>query len=103
MSHLLTYVNEAVAIREKSPDDLWELAQARERLGETLLKAGSVAAPDLSKNAAHDLETQLGADHPQTLRAKVALSRVRASPHQPWGASLHLKISIDVVFWSVIR
>src|SRR5580704_9605558 len=31
-------LKEAVAIRERSPDDIWELAQARERLGETLLK-----------------------------------------------------------------
>jgi hypothetical protein len=59
LGHFLTYVNEGVAIRDKSPDDLWELAQARERLGETLLKAGSAAAPDLSKNADHDLESQL--------------------------------------------
>jgi tetratricopeptide (TPR) repeat protein len=70
-------LNEAVALREKSPEDLWALAQARERLGETLLKAGSAAAPDLLKKAAHDLESQLGADHPQTLRAKAALARVR--------------------------
>jgi hypothetical protein len=70
-------LKEAVAIREKSPDDLWELAQARERLGETLLKAGSAAAPDLLKKAADDLESQLGADHPQTLRAKGALARAR--------------------------
>jgi tetratricopeptide (TPR) repeat protein len=70
-------LKEAVAIREKSPDDLWELAEARERLGETLLKAGGAAAPDLLKKAARDLESQLGADHPQTLRAKSALSRLR--------------------------
>jgi non-specific serine/threonine protein kinase/serine/threonine-protein kinase len=70
-------LKEAVAIREKSPDDLWEMAQARERLGETLLKAGSAAAPDLLMKAAHDLESQLGADHPQTLRAKAALARAR--------------------------
>ncbi len=68
-------LREAVAIREKSPEDLWELALARERLGETLLKAGDPAAADLLKKAAHDLETQLGADHPQTLRAKAALAR----------------------------
>lgn len=73
----MTYVNEAVAIREQSPNDLWELAEARERLGETLLKAENAAAPDLLKKAAHDLESQLGADHPQTLRAKAALARVR--------------------------
>jgi tetratricopeptide (TPR) repeat protein len=69
-------LKEAVAIREKSPDDLWELAQARERLGEALLMAGDPAAPDLLKQAAHDLESQLGADHPQTLRAKQALAKV---------------------------
>jgi len=66
---------EAVAIREKSPDDLWELAEARERLGETLLKAGNPAARGLLKKAAQDLESQLGADHPQTLRAKAALAK----------------------------
>jgi non-specific serine/threonine protein kinase/serine/threonine-protein kinase len=69
---------EAVAIREKCPEDLWELAEARERLGETLLKAKNPAAAELLKTAAHDLESQLGADHPQTLRAKAALARLRA-------------------------
>jgi len=68
-------LQEAVAIREKSPEDLWELAVARERLGEALLKAANPAAADLLKKAAHDLETQLGADHPQTLRARAALAR----------------------------
>ncbi len=67
-------LKEAVAIRERCPDDLWELAQARERLGEALLKAGDPAATDLLKKAAQDLESQLGADHPQTLRAKAALA-----------------------------
>jgi hypothetical protein len=71
-------LKEDVAIREKSPEDLWELARARERLGEALLEAGSAAAPDLLKKAAHDLESQLGADHPETLRAKAALARIRA-------------------------
>lgn len=66
-------LKEAVAIREKSPDNIWELAQARERLGEALLKAGNPAGTDLLKKAARDLESQLGADHPQTLRAKAAL------------------------------
>lgn len=66
-------LKEAVAIREKTPDDLWELAQARERLAEALLKAGNPAGADLVKKAARDLESQLGADHPQTLRAKAAL------------------------------
>jgi len=67
---------EAVAIREQSPEDLWELAQARERLGEVLLKVGNPEAPGLLKKAAQDLEAQLGADHPQTVRAKAALAAI---------------------------
>jgi hypothetical protein len=70
-----TALQEAVAIREKSPSDLWELAEARERLGETLLKQGNPGATALLKQAAQDLEIQLGADHPQTLRARAALTK----------------------------
>lgn len=71
-------LREAVSIRETNPDDLWELAQARERLGEALAKSGSPAAPALLKKASADLEAQLGANHPQTLRAKAALARTGA-------------------------
>ena len=71
-------LQEAVALREKYPDDIWELAEARERLGEALATSGSAAAPLLLKKAAQDLESQLGANHPQTLRAKAALARLRA-------------------------
>ena len=69
---------EAVALREKYPDDTWELAEARERLGEALARAGSDAAPAILEKAAHDLESQLGANRPQTLRAKAALAHLRA-------------------------
>ena len=69
-------LREAVALREKSPDDLWELAQARERLAENLVKSGSDAAPALLKKAARDLESELGADHPETLRARSALAHL---------------------------
>jgi non-specific serine/threonine protein kinase/serine/threonine-protein kinase len=71
-------LQEAVSIRETVPEDLWELAQARERLGEALAKSGSPAAPALLKKASADLESQLGASHPQTIRAKTALARVGA-------------------------
>ena len=71
-------LQEAVALREKYPDDVWELAEARERLGEALAASGSTAALPLLKKAAQDLESQLGANHPQTLRAKAALARLRA-------------------------
>jgi non-specific serine/threonine protein kinase/serine/threonine-protein kinase len=71
-------LQEAVAIRERTPDDIWELAQARERLGEALAKSGSAAAPAMLKKASVDLESQLGANHPQTLRAKAALAKAGA-------------------------
>jgi hypothetical protein len=74
--------NEAVALREKSPEDRWESAEARERLGEALaLRSGDGsgdAAADLLRGAARDLETELGAAHPQTVRAKNALARLAA-------------------------
>ena len=69
-------LREAVSIREKTPDDIWELAQAQERLGEALLKSGNAGAAAMLKKASIDLESQLGANHPQTLRAKLALARV---------------------------
>jgi non-specific serine/threonine protein kinase/serine/threonine-protein kinase len=73
---------EAVALREKSPEDRWESAEAHERLGEALaLRSGDGsgdAAADLLRGAARDLETELGAAHPQTVRAKNALARLAA-------------------------
>jgi hypothetical protein len=71
-------LREAVSIREKTPDDIWELAQAQERLGEALAKSGSAGAAAMLKKARTDLESQLGANHPQTLRAKAALARLGA-------------------------
>ncbi len=71
-------LREAVSIREKTPDDIWELAQAQERLGEALAKSGNAGAAAMLKKAGSDLESQLGANHPQTLRAKLALARVGA-------------------------
>jgi tetratricopeptide (TPR) repeat protein len=70
-------LQEAVALREKISGDTWELAEARERLGETLAKSGSDAAAGLLEKALRELELQLGADHPETLRAKAALAHLR--------------------------
>jgi tetratricopeptide (TPR) repeat protein len=75
-----TELREAVTIRAKAPDDIWELAQAFERLGEALAKSGGAEAPALLRKASLDLESQLGADHPQTLRAKAAVARLPAGP-----------------------
>jgi predicted Ser/Thr protein kinase len=71
-------LREAVALRETVPDDVWELAQAQERLGEALARSGSPSAAALLKKASADLESQLGANHPQTIRAKAALARIGA-------------------------
>jgi Tetratricopeptide repeat len=68
-----SHFHEAVQIREKAPDDVWELAVAQERMGEALQKSGSDAALPLLKKAAAALEAQLGAAHPETLRARAAL------------------------------
>ncbi len=67
-------LQEAVTLRERTSGDSWELARARERLGETLERSGSEAAAGLLEQASRDLESQLGANHPETLRAKAALA-----------------------------
>jgi len=65
---------EAVALREKNGSQSWDLAEARERLGEALAALGDGGgARALLQQAASTLETQLGANHPQTLRARRAL------------------------------
>jgi hypothetical protein len=77
LSLAITALRETVAIREKSPDDLWELAQARERLGEALTGNRNAEASVLLKSAARDLEGQLGADHHETVRAKAAVTHLQ--------------------------
>jgi non-specific serine/threonine protein kinase/serine/threonine-protein kinase len=77
-SDAVAVLQEAVEIRVKNPTDIWELALAQERLGEALAGMGQGAAVNLLKNAARDLESQLGAGHPETLRATSALARMSA-------------------------
>ena len=70
-------LREAVSLREKSHDQGYELAVARERLGEALDGVGDApAGAALLKQAAQSLELQLGPDHPQTVRAKGALAHL---------------------------
>jgi hypothetical protein len=64
---------EAVLLREKNGPQSWDLAEARERLGEALATLGDGGARPLLQQAADTLEVQLGANHPQTLRARRAL------------------------------
>ena len=72
-------LREAVQLRSDGWDQSWELAQARERLGEALAAGGSTGeARPLLKTAEATLQAQLGADHPETLRARHALARLAA-------------------------
>jgi eukaryotic-like serine/threonine-protein kinase len=68
---------EAVAIRGRTSSDLWELARARERLGEALARGHVEGAAELLESSTLDLESQLGASHPETIRAKAALALTR--------------------------
>ena len=70
-------LQEALALRERSHDQTWELAVARERLGEAFAASGNPAAPSLLRQAAQSLEAILGAGNPQTIRAKDALAQFR--------------------------
>ena len=72
-----TALLEAVRIGKRTSGDTWELAEARERLGETQAKSGVEGASSLLEKAAQELELQLGAAHPETLRAKAALAYAR--------------------------
>jgi eukaryotic-like serine/threonine-protein kinase len=73
-----TALSEAVAIRERTSSDVWELAKARERLGEALVRGHAEGAAELLEKSTVDLESQLGAAHPETIRAKAALALARA-------------------------
>ena len=71
----LVSLEEAVALREGSAPESWELAHARELLGETLQADGqSEAAKSVLREAVSVLRKQLGAEHPETIRAEHALS-----------------------------
>jgi non-specific serine/threonine protein kinase/serine/threonine-protein kinase len=71
-------LREAVVLRETLSGNGWELAQARERWGEALARSGSPQAAGVLEGAARDLEAQLGANHPETLRARAAGAQARA-------------------------
>jgi eukaryotic-like serine/threonine-protein kinase len=69
-------LREAVTLHERSGDSTWELAVARERLGEALAADGDVDAHEQLERALAGLEEQLGSAHMETVRAKRALAAV---------------------------
>jgi len=72
---VLASLKEAVALREGVAPGSWELAHARELLGEALQADGQAeAAERVLQQSVSVLRTQLGAEHPETIRAEQALS-----------------------------
>ena len=66
---------EALDLRERTHDRSWETDLTRERLGESLQQLHRNSAASLLRVAAHNLEEQLGASHPESVRAKRALTQ----------------------------
>ena len=64
---------EAVALRTKDGPQSWDLAEARERLGEALAALRDGGSRAVLQQAVSTLDMQLGANHPETLRARRAL------------------------------
>ncbi|MEO8755804.1 MAG: hypothetical protein ABI624_24330, partial [Casimicrobiaceae bacterium] len=76
-------LREAVQLRSAGWHENWELALARERLGEALASPGGAAdatteARTLLRDAATVLRDQLGPNHPETLRGRRTLARLAA-------------------------
>ncbi len=69
-------LREAVALIEKSQGPQWQLAVARERLGEALVPDRPREAMTLLREAERMLRQQLGERHPETLRAHKTLARL---------------------------
>jgi hypothetical protein len=73
----LASLQEAVAMRESTGIQDWELGKARERLGEALAASGSNAASSATLRRAKELlESQLGVDHPEVIRVRNALAKL---------------------------
>jgi hypothetical protein len=69
-------LREAVALEEKTQGPAWQLAVARERLGESLAIDRLPEASGLLRDAERVLAEQLGARHSETLRARRMLARL---------------------------
>jgi eukaryotic-like serine/threonine-protein kinase len=68
-------LEEAVRLREQVMwDQSWELAEARARLGEAQLATGKPEGRQLIEQSLATLESQLGPEHPQTVRARRAVA-----------------------------
>lgn len=68
-------LREAIDLRGRSASSGWQMAQARERLGEALEGERQAGASGLLRQALASLSGELGENHPETLRARNALAR----------------------------
>jgi eukaryotic-like serine/threonine-protein kinase len=69
-------LQEAIAVQGQVAESGWNVALARERLGEALIAARRPGAADVLKQAIGVLSTELGEEHPETVRARGALRKV---------------------------
>jgi eukaryotic-like serine/threonine-protein kinase len=68
---------ESVSILSRFAASGWNVALSRERLGEALIAARKPGAADVLNQAIPVLSAQVGEDHPETLRARNALTRAQ--------------------------
>jgi non-specific serine/threonine protein kinase/serine/threonine-protein kinase len=68
-------LREAIAVLSRFAGSGWNVALARERLGEALLAAKQPGAADVLNQALAVLSAQLGETHPETIRARNALQK----------------------------
>jgi non-specific serine/threonine protein kinase/serine/threonine-protein kinase len=70
-------LQEALLLREKTHDQTWETAVTRERLGEAFATLRHPGADVYLRAAEQSLSAQLGAEHPESVRAKTALAQLK--------------------------
>ena len=69
-------LQEAIAVLGRFAESGWNVALARERLGEALIAARRPGAADVLNQAVSVLSTELGEEHPETVRARGALRKI---------------------------
>jgi hypothetical protein len=69
-------LQEAIAVLSRFAESGWNVALARERLGEALIAAKRPGAADVLNQAVGVLSTELGEEHPETIRARSALQKI---------------------------
>jgi hypothetical protein len=74
-------LHESIAILSRFAASGWNIAVARERLGEALSAAGQLGAVEALNQAVKVLSVELGDEHTETVRAKSALRALdKATP-----------------------